>query len=96
MIIPGILEKSLKEIEIKVQKVDKVASLIQIDVVEGTLPEIDRLDEIDTTSNFEIHLMIKNPTHFLNRNIKGGRKKGRTLTKSGHFYRKSCTLSFQN
>jgi len=75
MIIPGILEKTLDNIKREVAAVDKVAELIQIDVCDGeftpdkTFLAVERLEEIDTKADFELHLMVENPTKFFSKKI---------------------------
>jgi len=70
MIIPGILETTFADIYKKVKMVDSVATLIQIDVVDGLVfDELKKIDTIRTNATFEIHLMIQNPTQYLSSKI---------------------------
>jgi ribulose-phosphate 3-epimerase len=72
MIIPGILEKSLAEIIKKVELVQNVSQIIQIDVADGILVEgesfrnVDKLDNLQTTAGIELHLMVKDPLSYVN------------------------------
>lgn len=72
MIIPGILETSLAEIIRKVEQVQNVSKLIQIDVADGILvqgksfSDISKLDDLQTNAGLELHLMVKNPLSFIN------------------------------
>ncbi len=67
MIIPGILEKSLAEIQTKVELVEKQVKMVQIDVADGilvdgeTFLDLEKLDSIKTNCHFQIHLMVENP-----------------------------------
>jgi len=71
MIIPGILETSLSEIERKIHLVDPTAQLIQIDVADGilvtgaTFLELEKLSTIKTSAQLEIHLMVQNPHKYV-------------------------------
>lgn len=75
MIIPGILEKNLKDIQYKISLVDEVAPVVQIDFADGklvdgkTFLEIKKLSEIQTKSKFDIHLMVQNPLEFMGEKI---------------------------
>ncbi len=67
MIIPGVLEKSLAEIEQKIQLIGGNAEVVQIDVVDGILVEgetfldLEKLSTIKTPAQLEVHLMVQNP-----------------------------------
>jgi len=67
MIIPGILENSLTEIEKKIQLIGSEAEVVQVDVVDGvlvpgeTLLDLEKLSTIETPAQLEIHLMVQNP-----------------------------------
>jgi ribulose-phosphate 3-epimerase len=75
MIIPVILEESFEGIKKKVQLIDFVAKVIQIDFADGNLVDgktfldIYKLDEIKTDAEFDIHLMVKDPITFLDRKV---------------------------
>jgi ribulose-phosphate 3-epimerase len=72
MIIPGILEKSLAEIIKKVELVQNVSQVIQIDVADGELvdgesfKDVNKLDSLQTTAGIELHLMVKDPLSYVN------------------------------
>mgnify|MGYP001142584724 CR=1 FL=1 len=72
MIIPGILEKSLAEIIKKVEQVQDVSQIIQIDVADGILvdgesfKDVDKLDGLQTTAGIELHLMVQTPLSYVN------------------------------
>jgi len=76
MIIPGILESTFEKVVEKIKIIDGVASTIQIDIADNilvngkTFLEIEKLDKIETKAKLEIHLMVKNPVEFLNKNRK--------------------------
>jgi len=67
MIIPGILEQTLKDYEEKIRILDKKCELIQIDIVDGILTEgksfldTEKITQISHKTPFEIHLMVQNP-----------------------------------
>lgn len=76
MIIPGILEKDFMEVLNKVQLVEAFTTMIQIDIADGklvegeTFLEIERIEEIKTKAEIEIHLMVENPLKYLVKKIK--------------------------
>lgn len=78
MIILSVLEPTFEKAKNLINKLDKFnpTPKIQIDIVDGllydnkTFLEVDRLDEIDTTAQFELHLMVKNPMDYLQKRIK--------------------------
>lgn len=71
MIIPGILEKSLDEIETKVRLLGSEAKLLQIDVADGVLVDgetfldLEKLSKFKTKAKLEIHLMVQNPHKYV-------------------------------
>jgi ribulose-phosphate 3-epimerase len=71
MIIPGILENTLPEIEKKVKAISNAADLIQIDVADGilvdgiTFLELEKLAAIKADVSFELHLMVQNPHKYV-------------------------------
>ena len=76
MIIPGILEKTFEKVKKEVAAVDSVAKLVQIDICDGkfvhekTFLAVERLDEIETPAEFELHLMVEAPLKFLSKKLK--------------------------
>lgn len=76
MIIPGILEKEFSEVLEKIKELHGAADLIQIDIADGkfvenkTFQSIEKLGDIDTDINFEIHLMVSDPKKYLKEKIK--------------------------
>lgn len=71
MIIPGILEKTLEDIQNKIKIVENNVDLVQIDVVDNilvsgqTFLDLEKLDSINTKCKFEIHLMVENPHKYV-------------------------------
>lgn len=71
MIIPGILEKTAKEIQKKIKLIHKVSEIIQIDVADNILvsgsSESDpkKLKNLRALCPIELHLMVKNPVEYL-------------------------------
>ena len=71
MIIPGILEKTLEDIQKKIEIVEKNVDLVQIDVVDNilvsgeTFLDLEKLDSINTKCDLEIHLMVENPHKYV-------------------------------
>jgi ribulose-phosphate 3-epimerase len=72
MIIPGILETSLSEIIRKVEMMQNVSRVIQIDVADGVLVQgesfrdISKLDNLKTDAGLELHLMVQDPLTYIN------------------------------
>lgn len=71
MIIPAILERNFKDIQNKVNLIDKVSSTIQIDVVDNTIIEGDtfldlkKLTQLKTKNDITIHFMVEDPLKYL-------------------------------
>jgi ribulose-phosphate 3-epimerase len=71
MIIPGILEPTLQEIEQKIRQVEKEAKCVQIDVADGefvpnkTYLEIRDILELKTSVPYDIHLMVDKPEKYI-------------------------------
>lgn len=71
MIIPGIFEKDIVEIESKIRQVESLATLVQIDVADGelvdgeTFSNLDLLGELEIAVSLELHLMVINPLKHL-------------------------------
>ncbi len=80
MIIPTILENSFEEIVKKVRMLHEEAIKIQIDVVDKeftnneTFMNVSKLDEIETSAELELDLMVRNPIPFLGKKIKRVKK----------------------
>ena len=76
MIIPVILEQDFTEVKRKISLVENVADLIQIDIADGklvrgtTFLDVFGLDEIETSSVFELHLMVEKPLDFVQKRLK--------------------------
>lgn len=76
MIFPGILELSFEEFKKKLQVIDEVAEFVQLDIADGkfvegkTFLDINRLDEISTSAQIELHLMVEHPSRFVESKIK--------------------------
>ena len=71
MIKPGILERNFAALEKKVKLVEDISPIIHIDIVDGlfvpglTVLDVDKVDEIVTPSQLELHLMVENPSSFV-------------------------------
>ncbi len=71
MIIPGILENSLEKIESRIRQIESAASLIQIDFADGVLVNgisylnLEKVLQIDTPAQYDIHLMVQDPFAYL-------------------------------
>lgn len=76
MIIPGILETNFDEVKRKAELVGKHVKVIQIDIADGrlvngkTFLDVEKIDEIETKADIELHLMVKNPLEYLNTKAK--------------------------
>lgn len=70
-IIPGILEQNFGEIERKIRLVEPHVSWVQIDILDGSLFDNNNFHEakpfadLDTPLLMEVHLMVKNPTKYV-------------------------------
>ena len=66
-IIPTILEKDIKGVAEKLSQAEAVATRVQIDIMDGrfvpnkTFFTAEEVSKIETNSDLEIHLMVKNP-----------------------------------
>ena len=71
MIIPGILEESFEQVEAKVKLLGDVPNIISVDIKDGNLTEgatftdVSPIDQLHTSAEFELHLMVKNPIDFV-------------------------------
>lgn len=71
MIVPGIFEKDFEEVKRKLRLVEQVAPLVQIDIADGILVDgktfltTEKLNEIETKTKLELHLMVTNPTNYV-------------------------------
>lgn len=76
MIIPSILEPTFEKTLEKIKIIEGVAPIIQIDIADNklvngkTFLEIEKLDKIETKAELQVHLMVKNPVDFINKNRK--------------------------
>lgn len=75
MIYPGILELNFEEVKRKLELIDDAAEFVQIDIADGvfvegkTFLEINKLAEVHTSANVEIHLMVQHPSRFVETKI---------------------------
>lgn len=66
-IVPAILTDNFEEFSVEVKRLEKIFPMIQIDVADGkfvpgkTFDEIEKINELDTPAEFEIHLMTTDP-----------------------------------
>lgn len=66
-IIPSVLESDFAEFERQLKRMEPYFPYIQIDVMDGqfvktrSFPEVDRVQRIDTSLKYELHLMVANP-----------------------------------
>ena len=71
MIIPVILENSLEEVEGRIRQIESATSLIQIDFADGVLTngttylDLEKILQIDTRAQYDIHLMVQDPFAYL-------------------------------
>lgn len=76
MIIPAIMEIELEEIQRKIRLVETLAETIQIDIADGklvdgtTFLDMALLSSIESQCPLEVHLMVINPTHFVEKSPK--------------------------
>ena len=72
-IIPAILAKTYEEFESMVRKIEPHADLVHLDIADGefvpnkTIGGWEELKRIDTSLNFEVHLMVNNPESRISR-----------------------------
>lgn len=80
-IIPGILETKLNDVESKVRRVEKYVDWIQLDITDGILagkanfsdPKL--FKKIKSQAKFELHLMVSDPTLYVEPWAKAGVKR---------------------
>jgi ribulose-phosphate 3-epimerase len=71
MIIPAILEKDFSEIQKRIGVVEDLSKEVQVDVLDNTLikeetfTDLPKLNELDTSANISIHLMVEKPADFV-------------------------------
>ncbi len=71
MIIPAILEKDFNEIEKRVALVEGLSKEVQIDVLDNTLIkeetflDLPKLNQLNTTADISVHLMVEKPADFV-------------------------------
>lgn len=90
-IIPTILIKNFQEFQYTVKKIEKDFPVAHIDVMDGkfvpniTFFNIDEIEKIDTPLRYEVHLMVENPMHYLEK-MKNSQKIKKILFhyESGH------------
>jgi len=67
LIIPAVLEYSFDGFAEKIQKLNKLFQIVQIDVMDGdfvpnkSFEEIDKINDIENLPDFELHLMVRHP-----------------------------------
>ncbi|MDX1373320.1 MAG: hypothetical protein R3321_12665, partial [Nitrososphaeraceae archaeon] len=77
-VIPAILEKEFPPIQDKLSKVENLVDWVQIDIADGELVDNKTfLDptpfkDLDTSLNFELHMMVKDPLRYLERYAQAG------------------------
>lgn len=70
-IIPVILEERFDDIVEKIRIAEKRAKIIQIDIADGilvnglTFPDLEKIGQIRSSAELEIHLMVTNPVIYL-------------------------------
>ncbi len=70
-IIPAILAKNYNDFEVMVRAIEPYTDLVHLDIADGefvsnkTIDGYEELEKIDTKSNFEVHLMVKNPERII-------------------------------
>ena len=75
MIIPAILEENFDEVKRKIKLLEGVASVVQVDIVDGTIVEgktfsdIQRLRNTNSETDINIHFMVENPLKFIKASI---------------------------
>lgn len=70
-IIPAIIAKSQKELNQRISKVSDHATLLQLDIMDGSFVPNHSIDfdfELPKNHEFEAHLMIKNPEEWIDKN----------------------------
>ena len=66
-IIPSVLTASFSDFEWQVRRMEKLFPFIQIDVMDGkfvpttSFSEVEKVDHIETSLKFELHLMVEDP-----------------------------------
>lgn len=75
-IIPAILETSFEDVIRKIRIIEGVTDMVQIDLVDGvyvnglTFLDVERINELDTTLNIELDLLVVSPLLYIGNEIK--------------------------
>jgi len=75
-IVPAILAKSLGEFSDKIEKVENLVDIVQIDVMDGkfvpneTFNDVEQINKIKTDLKYGIHLMVSDVVGFVNEWLK--------------------------
>ena len=75
-IVPAIIAKSYQELEEKVKTVEPYIARVQLDIMDGrfvdneTIKGFDELGKLETDVMFEVHLMVKDPTEYVEKLLK--------------------------
>ncbi len=78
-VIPAIIAKSYGELEEKVKLVEPYIAKAQLDIMDGnfvdneTIKGFEELSKLDTNLKFDIHLMVKDPTEYVEEFLKIGK-----------------------
>lgn len=72
-IIPSLIAKNKKELDIRFEKVKNISNLFQIDVMDGKFVKNSSFQfnfKLPKNKKYEAHLMVKNPTNWIKKNSK--------------------------
>lgn len=76
-VIPSLLTNDIREVETKLQELERIVSRVQIDIVDGQFFSNKTIDPsaveyIETDLLFDFHLMTKEPIDWVERCVRGG------------------------
>lgn len=66
-IVPSILENNFDQFVSRLKTIEQVAPLVEIDVMDGifvnnkSFTDIEKINDLDTPVEFQLHLMVENP-----------------------------------
>ena len=69
-IVPAILSETVGDFLVRLRQAESFADYVQIDLMDGIFVPtrsfpVEKINNINTPLNFELHLMVKNPSNFM-------------------------------
>ncbi len=75
MVVPGIFEQTLTEVQTRLDLITKYIDVAQVDIADGvavngkTLTGFETVSRLNTSLNIDLHLMVLHPTDYLVRKL---------------------------